>query len=203
MLKMNMPLCRNRQNGVALIMSLVMLLILTILGVSSVQTTSLQERMSRNATDANMAFQAAESAVEEAEGYLETVSSLLPFETANTEGRYNSADEAGDGPLDFGDFNWVVNVNDPDQQTDCAPPAGFEDRDCVIVTNTIDGVAAQPRYVVEFIKTVVSDEDLLNLDNIGGGSGAGRTQIFRITAYGTGGTAAARVMIQTTYGRRF
>ncbi|MBD3648541.1 MAG: hypothetical protein HUJ31_14050, partial [Pseudomonadales bacterium] len=47
----------RQQRGVALFMSLVMLLILTLLGLSSVQTTSLQERMSRNARDANLAFQ--------------------------------------------------------------------------------------------------------------------------------------------------
>ena len=78
-----------------------------------------------------------------------------------------------------------------------------EDRDCVIVTKSIAGVAAQPRYIVEFIKTVVSDEDRLNLDNIGQDTGSGRTQIFRVTAFGTGGTENAHVLIQTTYGKRF
>lgn len=192
----------HSQRGVALIMSLVMLLILTILGVSSVQNTSLQERMSRNARDTNLAFQGAETAIREAEVYLGTVTSLLPFQNSNVNGYYDATDD-GDGPVDFSQFTWIADPDAPDVSTDCDPGAGFEDRDCNIVDTNIDGVSAQPRYVIEFIKTVVSDEDRLNIDNIGQDTGSGRTQIFRVTAYGTGGTSTAHVMIQTTYGKRF
>lgn len=176
----------HSQQGVALIMSLVMLLILTILGVSSVQTTSMQERMSRNARDTNLAFQSAESAISEAEVYLGGVTTLTPFQSANTDGRYDAAE---DGRVDLSSFDWDEPSNN--------------DRHFKVVGTTLDGVAAQPRYIVEFIKTVVSDEDRLNLDNIGQDTGSGRTQIFRVTAYGTGGTDAAHVMIQTTFGKRF
>ena len=67
---------QKRQSGVALFISLVMLLILTVLGLSSVQTTSVQERMARNARDTNLAFQAAESALKDAEALIETFNSL-------------------------------------------------------------------------------------------------------------------------------
>ena len=71
----------GQQRGLALFMSLVMLLILTILGVSSVQNTSLQERMSRNALDSNLAFQAAESALRDGEDFIEdNFNSLVPFD---------------------------------------------------------------------------------------------------------------------------
>ena len=66
----------QRESGVALFMSLVMLLIITILGLSSVQTTTLQERMARNARDTNLAFQAAEAAIKDAETLAETFNSL-------------------------------------------------------------------------------------------------------------------------------
>ena len=49
-----------------------MLLIITVLGLSSVQTTTLQERMARNARDSNLAFLAAESALKDAEAMIET-----------------------------------------------------------------------------------------------------------------------------------
>lgn len=201
MMPSSQPEAIRSQRGVALIMSLVMLLILTILGVSSVQTTSLQERMSNNARDANLAFQGAESAVREAELYLEDTTSLLPFENTNTEGRYNATDD-GDGPIDFDSFTWI-DTADPDASDGCERGNGLEDRDCEIVDLEITNVAAQPRYVIEFLKTVVSDEDRLNLDNIGQDTGTGRTQIFRVTTFGVGGTSTARVLIQTTYGRRF
>ena len=178
----------QRQQGVALFMSLVMLLILTLLGLSSVQSTSMQERMSRNARDSNLAFQGAESAISTSEVYLETVTSLLPFQNNNTEGRYDATD-AGDGPVDLSSFDWDTASNNSRQ---------FE-----AVEIEIGDVTKDQKYIVEFIKTVVSDEDRLNLDNIGQDTGSGRTQIFRITSYGTGGTDTAHVMIQSTYGKRF
>ena len=50
---------RKKQLGVALFISLVLLLVLTIIGVSAVQTTSLEERMARNTHDNVLAFQSA------------------------------------------------------------------------------------------------------------------------------------------------
>jgi type IV pilus assembly protein PilX len=53
---------RNRQTGAALIVSLVMLLLLTIVGVSSVRMTSMQERMAGNLQFRTTAFEWAEEA---------------------------------------------------------------------------------------------------------------------------------------------
>ena len=85
---------QKRQSGVALFISLVMLLILTMLGLSSVQTTSVQERMARNARDTNLAFQAAESALKDAEALIETFNSLALFtgSGANDAGYYLEGD---------------------------------------------------------------------------------------------------------------
>ncbi|MBD3646053.1 MAG: pilus assembly protein, partial [Pseudomonadales bacterium] len=121
-----------------------------------------------------------------AELILENTGSLVPYETANTDGVYN-ADE--DGDVDLSTFDW----QDPNNNT-----RGYN-----LIDSNIDGVAAQPRFIIEFTKTVVSEEDRLNIDNIGGSTGSGRTQMFRATAYGTGGTASAHAMIQITYGKRF
>lgn len=176
----------SRQSGVALIMSLVMLLILTILGLSSVESTSMQQRMSLNARDNDLAFQAAESAIREAEAYLSVNTSLLPFQNSNTAGRY---DAPANGNVDLSTFDWTT--------------AGNDSRGYATVSTNISGVATQPEYIIEWVKTVISQEDTLNLSNIGQSTGSGRTQIFRVTAYGTGGTDTAHVMIQTTYGKKF
>lgn len=50
------------QSGAVMAIALVMLLILSLIGISGAQNTSLQERMSGNAADRNVAFQAASSA---------------------------------------------------------------------------------------------------------------------------------------------
>ena len=59
------PACR--QQGMALIVSLFFLLLLSLLAVSSVQDATLQERMVANQRDHAMAFQAAEAALKAAE----------------------------------------------------------------------------------------------------------------------------------------
>lgn len=55
------------QRGAALAVSLILLLILTVLGASSVQSTLLDEKMAANYKDRDAAFQAAEAALRFAE----------------------------------------------------------------------------------------------------------------------------------------
>jgi len=187
------------QTGVALFMSLIMLLIITVLGLSSVQTTTLQERMARNARDSNLAFLAAESALKDAETSIEVFASLDavfgvdPKET-NPRG-CDSSPFAAQGLYYELDYNCR-----PNWET-----VAWDDENGGYITSSVEveGVATQPKYIIEHVKTLSAFEDRLNLTNIGEDLGAGRVQIFRVTAYGTGGTDTARAMIQSTYGRSF
>jgi len=54
---------RQQQSGTALIVSLVILLVLTIMGVTSISSTNLEERMAQNFQITAINFQAAESAI--------------------------------------------------------------------------------------------------------------------------------------------
>ncbi len=55
-----------RQRGVVLIISLILLVVLTLLGVASLNTTTLQEKMSSGIQEVNRAFQAGESGLDDA-----------------------------------------------------------------------------------------------------------------------------------------
>ena len=174
----------RNQAGVVLFVCLVMLLLLTLLGVSSIQTTSLEQVMARNAVDSNLAFQAAESALLDGENFVEGLVSADAFDAAgaNAGGLY---DDAGSG----NNPNWLsVNWAGPNVRA---------------ADTAITGVTSQPVYIVERVTVVVPQTDALNLDNIGQDAGLGRTQIFRVTARGEGGTVNARAMVQSTYGKRF
>ena len=57
----------RRQRGVALVVSLILLLVATIVGLAASRGTLLQERMSANSYDRSLAFQRAESALRAAE----------------------------------------------------------------------------------------------------------------------------------------
>lgn len=57
----------QKQSGVVLVVSLIMLLLLTMIGISALQNTGLEEKMAGNMRDRNLAFQAAETALRDAE----------------------------------------------------------------------------------------------------------------------------------------
>jgi type IV pilus assembly protein PilX len=58
----NQP-CRHRQQGVALVISLVLLVAMTILGVATLSGTRLNEKRTSNAQQKSIAFEVAESAI--------------------------------------------------------------------------------------------------------------------------------------------
>ena len=72
-----------RQQGVVLVVSLLILLVMTVLGVAAIQSTTLQERMAGNLHDRDLAFQAAEAALRRGEWAIVTQSS-------NVDGNWHS-----------------------------------------------------------------------------------------------------------------
>jgi type IV pilus assembly protein PilX len=173
----------NRQDGVALFISLVLLLVLTIIGVSAVQSTSLEVRMARNDQDSLLAFQAAESALRDGEDFLDGITSTAAF-----------VDNGAAGLWTVADFNQT-----PRWQT-----AGlWTSNQSVTATNAIAGVAEQPRFIVEHVASVLREENAYQLDDPYASGSADRIEMFRITARGVGGTAAAAVTLQSTFGRVF
>ena len=55
---------RRAQRGVTLIITLVMLVLVTLVGVASIRTSTMDEKMAGNSRDRDKAFQAAEAAVQ-------------------------------------------------------------------------------------------------------------------------------------------
>ena len=71
------------ERGMVLVTSLVILLIITMLALSAVQSTSIQELISRNQRDSNLAFNAAETALVEAESVINAMTSVAYGTSAN------------------------------------------------------------------------------------------------------------------------
>ncbi len=61
---------RRGERGSALAIALIFLLLMTLLGVSAMRGSNLQERMAGNLRDRNMAFQSAEAALRAGEAWL-------------------------------------------------------------------------------------------------------------------------------------
>jgi type IV pilus assembly protein PilX len=129
--------------------------------------------MARNARDRMLAFQAAESALRDAERFIETLT---------------TTNDAIPVPNFGAEEPWAVAAN----------WAGAPSR---LGETALNGVAAPPRYMVEHVATVIREEDAFQLSDPYGAGAATHIQVFRITARGVGGSPNASVMLQSTYGR--
>ncbi|MDW3094945.1 MAG: PilX N-terminal domain-containing pilus assembly protein [Gammaproteobacteria bacterium] len=63
---------KSNQNGAVLVISLIILLVMTVLGVTSLRSATMEEKMSGNTFDRQLAFQAAEAALRSGERDVET-----------------------------------------------------------------------------------------------------------------------------------
>jgi len=174
----------KNQRGVALFISLVLLLVLTIIGVSAVQTTSLEERMARNTNDSVLAFESAEVALRTAESFLRTnVNTTALFPTTGNNGLWKSSDY-------LQAERW--------QQANIWTGTNS----VKLPANSVAGVADQPRYIIEWVATVQRSENPYQMSPSYNAL-FDRIEIFRITARGIGGTNNARVLLQSTFGLIF
>ena len=71
----------SRQQGAALLVSLVMLLLLTMIALAGVSDSTLQQRMAHNTRQLNQSFQAAETGLRHVEQQLEVGQLTLPQST--------------------------------------------------------------------------------------------------------------------------
>lgn len=172
-------IAKNR--GVALFISLVLLLVLTIVGVSAVQTTTLETRMARNEHDTMLAFQAAESALRDAEAALEGIVSTAGFTDGGAGGMWTVAD-----------------LGDPNRWDNAAAWSGGG---TVVAPTAVANVAEAPRFMIEHVATVVREENAYQISDPYAANASDRIEMFRVTARGVGGSENARVLLQTTYGR--
>jgi type IV pilus assembly protein PilX len=182
---MNMITTLKRQSGVALVVSLLILLILTMIGVSGMQTTGMQEKMASNTKDRSQAFQAAESGVRDAEGYLETIVTTGAFD--GTGGLFP---EAQAEPDLFDGTTWTNNAKS-------------------VQASTVAGSVDPPRYFIRQFATVSGIEGAMNMyGQYGDNKGIGDVTIFRITSRGVGATedddgVSTEVVLRSYYGRIF
>jgi type IV pilus assembly protein PilX len=176
------------QSGVVLVMTLVILLVVTLLGVSSIQLTGLQERMSRNATDAAFAFGSADAALRAAEIAIDAENSLDSYtnDVSTVDNKY-SIGAVNTAPIWSNAAWWDVAAN------------GIG----VATYDTTAGADRVPKYLVEFVRTSTPDLDVTNIGNVGSTITAEDTHYFRVTARGIGRTAGAKIYMQTTYGKQF
>lgn len=166
---------RNNQQGSALIVALVMLLVISLIGVAGIQSTAMQDRMAANLLDKNLAFQAAEAAAREAE---DSLADSVPISFPNSGGLYRiGAEERPDWPANLSSVGGGVTTYSSGDTSGQFP-----------------NVSAQPRYFIEQIDTIPAPGCDL--------STYCEPVYYRVTAAATGGTDTAAAVISTVYRTR-
>lgn len=177
---------RKRQQGAVMITALMILLIMTIFGISTMDTNILEERMAGNMRDRNTAFQAAESALRAAEVWIASQTDLHSMTLRVV------SDPNDSNPL------WDFASPDPDSSTskpwwEEADQTWWDSKGVLLTGGSqLPGVAVQPAYIIE--KLPPGSESLEAAQSLD------TSDIYlQVTARGVGGTASTVVVLQSVY----
>jgi len=165
----------GKQQGAALAVSLIILTLMTVIGVTAVKSSVIENRIATNMYDKQMSFEAAEAALRDAEAWLKA-------QATNT---HDGVEE--DKPmLKFSDDSiWE------------AYGENYGDANGLSASEKMPGLSAEPQFIVEqftFIPDDMSAETLA----------AGRGEFYyRITARARGGSSTSETLLQTIYRMRY
>lgn len=188
---------RASQRGVSLIVVLLLLLIMTLLGLASLRGTLMEERMSSNALDRGLAFQAAETALRQAQDQIAQAG------VQNKNIGFN-CDAVGE----------FCNPTPTNAYTGNVAGCVANAKECWInaVGSSLATAAGSPQYYIEFMDEVTTakanqlgTETSANAMQYGGAGGVPISSFYRITARSNDPSAAtnrAVVVLQTTIERK-
>ena len=160
----------KRQSGAVLVLGLTLVLILSVIVISSARTTVLQQKMSANLRDKELAFQSAESALNAGETYLRnTRQEELGGNFANTNGLFIFDNER------------VLENED-----------AWENLGAV-EAQTLHQVVEKPVYVIEELPEIEVEGNSLEIPR------PVTSLHFRVTAKSKGGTKSSLSVLQSMY----
>ena len=127
------------QRGATLIIALIFLVILTTLGLSAARNSSLEERMAGNTRNRDLAFQAAEAALNHVFRNLSKDENIRTLAFGSAPGLLNYSATAANDTGRWTSYTW--NASNARQ-----------------ITVQLDQVSSQPQYVVEKLTNVSTTE---------------------------------------------
>jgi len=173
-----MPSKHTQQQGFTLFLSMIFLVILTIIGLTSMQGTRTEMAMAGNLRESDISFQSAETGLIAAETFAQNATSKT----------------------NFNDSNGLVasTTLDPDYY-DAASWSGVQ-----TANTSLSNVYAQPNFIIKYLGDRAQHE--VAAVNIGGYGSAQPGKVvsnFRVTTRGYGQTQYAVTMLQSYYGKEF
>ncbi len=171
---------RRQQKGAALITSLIFLILLTLLGFSASRGVIMQELISRNFSDQNLAFQAAEAALKYAEACIRN---------SATSGHIAVATSCTPGKGAFPQFPYADNTLRNSPATFWTATTGTPYGGSTLGGGTLSlpagTLSSQPNYVIA----------IMNWSNCDDGDKC----FYQISAWGTGVNPNTQKIVQSVY----
>jgi len=205
---MSCTVCRRASGGFSLIVVLLMLLVVTVLALGAAQTSLVSERGARNDRDTEVAFQAAEAALLDAETdvlgpNLHSRQRLCLFSSQDVSAFGAGCPGAGNrrglcAPAEPGtEPAWMT----ADFSADAGRSVAFSDftGQAYLSADAAKGAYAgalpvrAPRYIVEAVRS----HGGWKADHLQDASASGTRYLFRVTAIGYGTREETQVVLQT------
>jgi type IV pilus assembly protein PilX len=176
----------QHQHGISMVVVLLFLVIMMGLGTTAIRTATIEEKLSGNERDQQIAFEAAEAALRDGERYARTALSAgsgftpgctngLCLLSATATAQWDAIDWNGAIPRDYGSLTGAGTYPD-------------------------GSVSRTPRFIVELLPDMTPGSG--NSIGLGTRSRVGAGTPFRITAMGWGQRASTQVMLQSVYVRQ-
>ena len=176
-----LPTANAPQEGFVLIVGLVILGLLTMLALSGMRDSTIQEKMAGASRDSGLAFQAAESSLRDAENCITGATDHCEFNTANN--AHFAKDDAA-----FPEHNDFFNATTWEAFT---PP---------VAPTALDGGGAN--YIIRRVNTIASDEEGEEMCTCCPSPPcpeADGESIYEITARGAGESGAGQSVLRVYY----
>ncbi len=164
------------QRGIALVVALILLVVMTLVGLSGLRSVTLEERMTANTFDRSISFQGAEAALKQAEAFVEANKALAALQPAA-----GTACNAGNG---------VCGAPNPatlERWFDNTSPPWFN-------ATALDngGISITPQYMIEYLGNGFTCSP-------GVSGSATNCSRYRITARSNAGDDRSVVILQSIY----
>lgn len=174
----------DRQRGAVLVVSLIVLLVMTLLGMTAARTVLLEEKMTFASRDARVALEVAESLIRQGEAYVDDLSTTGDFGATawlHTEegGPSNMLDEA----------TWS-NANSVEREVEMLGPKGAKLNGRLFIQLSGNADKEDPA-------------DDITVGGYGQSTGGGEIKVFRIVALGRGVSNGTTRIVVSHYGKRF
>jgi len=163
----------KRQQGATLAVTLLLLFVITLLGVSAMQVTHMQEKMSTNLHDKELSFNAAESALAAGEAWLMSLSTE-PAVVASC-ATFPCVRQP------FENLDFTVQTN------------GWWQTNAAAYSSSLTNVNTPPRYFIEFLQSV----------DVTGSNPVVTEVYYQVTARGSGSSDDSASILQSTLKRSY